>query len=379
LLKLFALVKLDSVFGFAMKSQSISDPSVNGAVITAEEAGVHYTVDTEPGIRRLRRGRGVVYMNPANRAIRDKATLQRIAALGIPPAWTDVWICPSPTGHLQATGRDSRGRKQYRYHDQWTAWRDELKYERMIEFATALPRVRRRVARDLKRRGLPREKVLAAIVRLMDRTSIRIGSEEYSRTNKSYGMATLQDRHVQIRGSEMHFKFRGKSGKMHEIGLEDKELAKIVRDCHDLPGQELFQYLDDDGNVCDVTSRDINDYLREVSGQDFTAKDFRTWAGTTIAFEVLSTSSTATSARAAKRNVLAALDCVAKKLGNTRAVCRKSYVHPALFETYMVTGAFEVVQHRNQRTGLTTIEANVAVLFRHLWRSQRSLARQGAK
>jgi DNA topoisomerase-1 len=333
-------------------------------------------VDTEPGFRRVRRGRGVSYVNTANRPIRDKATLQRITALGIPPAWTDVWICPSPTGHLQATGRDSRGRKQYRYHDRWTALRDELKYERMVEFATALPRVRRRVARDLKRSGLPREKVLAAIVRLMDRTSIRIGSEEYSRTNNSYGMATLQDRHVQIRGSEIHFKFRGKSGKMHEIGLDDKELAKIVRDCHDLPGQELFQYLDDDGNVWDVTSRDINDYLREISGQDFTAKDFRTWAGTTIAFEVLSVSATATSARAAKRNVLAALDCVAKKLGNTRAVCRKSYVHPGLLETYMITGAFEVVQHINRRLGLTSIEGNLELLFRELLRSQRTLASQ---
>jgi DNA topoisomerase-1 len=317
-----------------------------------------------------------VYLNSKNRAVRDQATLKRIAALRIPPAWTDVWICPSPTGHLQATGRDARGRKQYRYHDQWTAHRDELKYERMIEFATALPRVRRRVARDLKRSGLPREKVLAAIVRLMDRTSIRVGSEEYSRTNNSFGMATLQDRHVQIRGSEIHFKFRGKSGKMHEIGLDDKELAKIVRDCHDLPGQELFQYLDDDGNVCDVSSRDINDYLREISGQDFTAKDFRTWAGTTIAFEVLCMSTTATSARAAKRNIVAALDCVAKKLGNTRAVCRKSYVHPGLFEAYTITGAFEVVQQVNRRSGLTSIEANVAVLFRHLLRSQRVLARQ---
>jgi DNA topoisomerase-1 len=362
-----------------MKSQSSATALQNGSIDAAQEAGLHYTVDTEPGFRRVRRGRGVVYMNTANRPIRDRATLKRIAALGIPPAWTDVWICASPTGHLQATGRDARGRKQYRYHDHWTSRRDELKYERMVEFASTLPRVRRRVARDLKRSGLPREKVLAAIVRLMDRTSIRIGSEEYSRTNNSFGMATLQDRHVRIRGSEIHFKFRGKSGKMHEIGLDDKELAKIVRDCHDLPGQELFQYLDDDGNVCDVTSRDINDYLREVSGQDFTAKDFRTWAGTTIAFEVLSLSTSATSATAAKRNVLAALDCVAKKLGNTRAVCRKSYVHPGLFETYMITGAFEVVQQRNRHSGLTSIEANVAVLFKHLLRSQRTLARQAVE
>jgi DNA topoisomerase-1 len=362
-----------------MKSQSSSNTVGNGSVGVAHEVGLHYTVDSEPGIRRVHRGRGIVYLNPANRVVRDRATLERIAALRIPPAWTDVWICPSPTGHLQATGRDARGRKQYRYHDLWTTRRDELKYERMIEFATALPRVRRRVARDLKRPGLPREKVLAAIVRLMDRTSIRIGSEEYTRTNNSYGMATLQDRHVKIRGSEIHFRFRGKSGKMHEIGLDDKELAQIVRHCHDLPGQELFQYLDDDGNVCDVSSRDINDYLREISGQDFTAKDFRTWAGTTIAFEVLSLSATATSARAAKRNVLAALDCVAKKLGNTRAICRKSYVHPGLLETYMITGAFEVVQRRNRSSGLTSVEANVAILFKHLLRSQRTLVRQVSK
>ena len=353
-----------------MKKQASSPTARNGSAASAHEAGLHYAVDTEPGFHRLRRGRGFVYANGSKRVIRDRATLKRIAALRIPPAWTDVWICPSPNGHLQATGRDSRGRKQYRYHDRWTATRDELKYDRMIEFSNALPRIRRRVTRDLKRTGLPREKVLAAIVRIMDRTSIRVGNEEYMRANGSYGMATLRDRHVAIRGSQIRFCFRGKSGKTQEIELNDKRLAKIVRRCHDLPGQELFQYLDEDQQVCDVTSRDINDYVREISGKEFTAKDFRTWAGTAIAFEVLCVSVKVTSPTAAKRNILAALDCVAERLGNTRAVCRKSYVHPGLLESYLVAGSFKIEQRRSSRSGLTSTEANVALLFKRLARSE---------
>jgi DNA topoisomerase I len=353
-----------------MKMQSSSSTARNGSPASAHGAGLHYAVDTEPGFHRLRRGRGFAYANGSKRIIRDRATLNRIAALRIPPAWTDVWVCASPNGHLQGTGRDSRGRKQYRYHDCWTAKRDELKYDRMIEFSNALPRIRRRVTRDLKRTALPREKVLAAIVRIMDRTSIRVGNEEYMRANGSYGMATLRDRHVAIRGSQIRFCFRGKSGKTQEIELNDKRLAKIVRRCHDLPGQELFQYLDKDQQVCDVTSQDINDYVREISGKEFTAKDFRTWAGTAIAFEVLCVSVKVTSLVVAKRNIVAALDCVAEHLGNTRAVCRKSYVHPGLLASYLVAGSFKIEQRRSNCSGLTSTEANVALLFKRLARSE---------
>jgi DNA topoisomerase-1 len=356
-----------------MKSKKKPTPTAaprNGSAASAEEAGLHYTSDTEPGLRRVKRGKSFIYLNGSNRQVRDRATLERIEALRIPPAWTDVWICPSPTGHLQATGRDGRGRKQYRYHERWTAARDALKYDRMLDFAGSLPRIRRRIARDMRRDGLPREKVLAAIVYLMDRTSIRIGNEEYTRDNGSFGMATLRDRHVDVRGSQMRFRFRGKSGKIQEIELEDKRVAKIVRRCSDLPGQELFQYLDDSQQVCDVSSRDINDYIREISGQNFTAKDFRTWAGTAIAFEVLSVRVEVKSQSAAKRNVLAALDCVAQRLGNTRAVCRKSYVHPGLLEAYLVWGSFKVEMRNVNRSGLTSIEASLARLFRRLAHSE---------
>jgi DNA topoisomerase I len=353
-----------------MKKQASSQNALIGSPASAHEAGLHYAADTEPGFHRLRRGRGFAYANGSKHVIRDLVTLKRIAALRIPPAWTDVWICRSPNGHLQGTGRDSRGRKQYRYHDRWTATRDELKYDRMIEFSSALPRIRRRVTRDLKRTGLPREKVLAAIVRIMDRTSIRVGNEEYRRANGSYGMATLRDRHVAIRGSHIHFRFRGKSGKTQDIELDDRRLAKIVRRCHDLPGQKLFQYLDEDEQVCDVTSHDINDYVREISGKEFTAKDFRTWAGTAIAFEVLCVSVKVTSLTVAKHNIVAALDCVAERLGNTRAVCRKSYVHPGLLESYLVGGFFKIERRRSRRSGLTSTEANVALLFKRLARSE---------
>jgi DNA topoisomerase I len=336
---------------------------------SAKEARLSYVSDSEPGIRRVKAGRVFGYRNADGGRVEDPKTLERIRALVIPPAWTDVWISRSANGHIQATGRDARGRKQYRYHERWTATRDVLKYDRMIEFSNALPRIRRRIVRDLKRRGLPREKVLAAIVRIMDRTSIRVGNEEYRRANGSYGMATLRDRHVAIRGSNIHFCFRGKSGKTQDIELNDKRLAKIVRRCHDLPGQELFQYLDEDQQVCDVTSHDINDYVREISGKEFTAKDFRTWAGTAIAFEVLCVSVKVTSLTVAKRNIVAALDSVAEHLGNTRAVCRKSYVHPGLLESYLVGGSFKIERRRSSRSGLTSTEANVALLFKRLARS----------
>jgi DNA topoisomerase I len=307
-----------------------------------------------------------VYFDTRRRAIHDLAVLQRIHELRIPPAWTNVWICPSPNGHLQATGRDARGRKQYRYHSNWDTARDSLKYDRVILFAKNLPRIRRRIARDLKRPGLPREKVLAAMLRLMDRTAIRVGNEEYARANHSYGLTTLQDHHARIRGSDIQLRFRGKSGKVQDILLSDKRLAKIVRSCQELPGQDLFQYLDESGAVCDVTSRDVNDYLRHIGGHDFTAKDFRTWAGNTIAVDALVMRVGASSIASAKRNINAALDCVASQLGNTRAVCRKSYVHPGVLEAYLLGKLEKLPQRVGGRPGLTAIEVNVVVLLERL-------------
>ncbi len=269
------------------------------------------------------------------RPVRDPATLARIRSLAIPPAWNDVWICPSPDGHLQATGRDARGRKQYRYHPRWRALRDDTKYARMIDFARALPKIRRRTRRDLKRRGMPREKVLAAVVRLLESTLIRVGNDEYARDNHSYGLTTIRNHHAAVRGSKVHFDFRGKSGVEHEIDIDDPRLAKVVRRCQDLPGQELFAYEGDDGQVHDVGSSDVNDYLREMTGQDFTAKDFRTWAGTALAAQALREFEDFDSQAAAKRNITRAIEHVAQRLGNTKTVCRKCYIHPAIFDAYL--------------------------------------------
>jgi DNA topoisomerase I len=329
----------------------------------ARAAGLDYSCEHQRGIHRYRHGKGFIYRNGSNRPIRDVATLQRIYELKIPPAWTDVWICPSPRGHLQATGRDARRRKQYRYHSRWTKARDDQKYRRLIEFAHALPRIRRRVARDLALMGLPQEKVLATIVRLMDRTQERVGNDEYARANGSYGLTTLEDRHVDIQGSKVHFRFRGKSGVVRDIELHDKRLAKIVRECRDLKGQELFQYRDEQGQVHDVNSRHVNDYLRSIVGGDFTAKDFRTWAGTLLAVTSLRDCLRFESEAAAKRNVVAALDDVAQELGNTRAVCRKSYVHPGVLEAY-VEGRLTPARHRSlPRRGFSVHESDVLQLL----------------
>jgi DNA topoisomerase I len=327
---------------------------------------LEYSTDESPGFRRRKQGRSFVYFDNKRRVIRDLAVLQRIHELRIPPAWTNVWICPSPKGHLQATGRDARGRKQYRYHSSWDVARDALKFDRVILFAKNLPRIRRRIARDIKRPGLPREKVLAAMLRLMDRTSIRVGNEEYARTNHSYGLTTLEDRHARFHGSDIQLRFRGKSGKVQNILLSDKRLAKIMRSCQELHGQELFQYLDESGAVCDVTSRDVNDYLRQIGGHDFTAKDFRTWAGTTIAVDALILRVGASSIASAKRNINAALDCVASQLGNTRAVCRKSYVHPGVLEAYSLGQLEKLIRRASGPPGLTAIEVNVVVLLERL-------------
>jgi DNA topoisomerase-1 len=301
---------------------------------SAKAAGLQYVCDDRPGIRREMAALGFRYLSARGKVIRKPAELKRIRALAIPPAWTDVWICPDARGHLQATGRDARGRKQYRYHARWRTCRDETKFDRMQAFAAALPGIRARIARDLAANGLSREKVLAGVVALLEKTLIRVGNDEYARTNRSFGLTTLRDHHVQIRGSAMRFRFRGKSGKNHEIGLNDRRLARVVRQCRDLPGQELFQYLDDEGRRRDVTSTDVNNYLKEITGENFTAKDFRTWFGTVLACTALTECEEAASRAAAKRNVLRAIEAVAGVLGNTRSVCRKSYIHPAVLDAY---------------------------------------------
>jgi DNA topoisomerase-1 len=301
----------------------------------ARDAGLRYSTDDRPGIGRRRAGRGFTYTGPDGKRITDEETLARIRRLAIPPAWTDVWICPWPNGHIQATGRDARGRKQHRYHARWHEKRDESKFDRMIAFAGALGTIRERCDADLAKPGLPREKVLAAVVRLLELTLIRVGNDEYARLNKSFGLTTLRDRHARIEGTKVGFRFRGKSGLEHEVGIRDRRLAGVVRRCQELPGQELFQYLDDEGVVRDVSSDDVNAYLREVSGGDFTAKDFRTWAGTVMAYRALRALEPAASATAARKNVVAAMRETAGALGNTPAVARKSYVHPAVVEAYM--------------------------------------------
>lgn len=309
--------------------------AVPGPPESAEAAGLRYVSDTMPGIRRRRVGKGFRYVGPDGRALTDRKELARIRSLAIPPAYEDVWICPSPHGHIQATGRDARGRKQYRYHPQWRAVRDETKYGRMIAFSEVLPRIRQRVDRDLGLPGLTREKVLATVVRLLECTGIRVGNDEYARSNRSYGLTTLRDQHVEISGSTLRFQFRGKSGKAHAVALSDRRLARIVQRCQALPGAELFQYVDQHGEPQTIGSGDVNDYLREISGQEFTAKDFRTWAGTILAVAALRELGPVDTEREAKSAVLQAIDRVAEQLNNTRAVCRKYYVHPAVFETYL--------------------------------------------
>lgn len=294
-----------------------------------------YTTDRTPGITRERRGRGFAYRRPDGRLVADASDLQRIRSLAIPPAWTDVWISVRPTGHLQATGRDARGRKQHRYHQRWTAVRDEVKYSRMLEFARALPGMRRQTDADLAQQGVPQQKVLATVVKLLERTLIRVGNDEYARDNRSYGLTTLQDRHAKVTASGVRFRFRGKSGKTHDISIRDARLARIVKRCQDLPGRELFQYVDDRGRVRDITSTDVNRYLRSAMGRAFTAKDFRTWAGTVLAARALDDINRTTAGRPANRHVVRAVDEVSEVLGNTRSVCRKCYVHPVVIDAYL--------------------------------------------
>lgn len=301
----------------------------------ARQTGLRYVSDDVPGIARVPRQNGFRYVDAEGCAIEDEATLERIGSLAIPPAWTDVWICPWDNGHIQATGRDAKRRKQYRYHPRWRSVRDEVKYERMVSFGKALPLIRRRVEEALKQPGLPREKVLATVIHLLQVTMMRIGNEEYARQNKSFGLTTLRDRHVRIDGSEVGFRFRGKSGVQHAVGIDDPRIARIIRRMRDLPGQELFQYVDDEGCPRSVGSADVNEYLRDLTGADYTAKDFRTWSGTVLAALALQEYEKFDSDAQAKKNVVRAIESVAERLGNTPSICRKCYVHPTVIDAYL--------------------------------------------
>ncbi len=332
-----------------MKRETFATPAPSDAPATARKVGLRYVNDSMAGIRREQRGGQPAYLGPDGALVDDDKTLARIRALVIPPAWTDVWICKTENGHLQATGRDARGRKQYRYHARWRSVRDEVKYERMINFGKALPDIRRKVDAALKLPGLPREKVLATVVYLLQATMMRIGNEEYARTNKSFGLTTLRTRHVKVEGGAVAFRFRGKSGVFHDITLEDKRLARVIQRIRDLPGQELFQYVDADGARHAIDSADVNEYLREISGEDYSAKDFRTWSGTVLAALALNAFEEFDSETQARKNIVRAIESVAERLGNTPSICRKCYVHPAVIESYLDGSMLEALRARTEQ------------------------------
>jgi DNA topoisomerase I len=347
-------------------TEAIVDPKE-----AAEVAGLTYVDTQKSGIRRLRSGTGFRYVGTAGKKVTDRATLARIKSLAIPPAWTDVEISPTANGHIQATGRDAKGRKQYRYHPRFREVRDSTKYHHMLAFAESLPDIRRRVRQHLALRGLPREKVLATVVELLESTLIRVGSDEYARTNKSYGLTTLKNRHVEADGSALRFNFKGKSGKVWRVAVRDRRIAKVIRACQELPGQELFQYVDEAGAIVDVTSADVNAYLREISGEDITAKDFRTWHGTVLAAMALHEFEKFDSDARAKRNVREAIQRVAARLGNTPTICRKCYVHPEIISTY-VEGSFLIdvkerveTELREELADLNPEEVAVLALLRN--------------
>ena len=304
----------------------------------AETAGLLYVSDEEPGIRRRKSGKGFTYTKPDGKKVEDKATLDRIKSLAIPPAYTDVWICAKANGHIQATGRDAKGRKQYRYHPAFREVRESTKYEHMLEFAKGLPAIRKSIDEHMSLRGLPREKVLATVVHLLENTLIRVGNSDYVKQNKSYGLTTLRDPHVKVEGGELRFHFKGKSGKTWNLQVKDRRIAKIVKACQDLPGQDLFQYLDENGERQSVTSADVNAYLKEITGRDITAKDFRTWAGTVLAALALAEFEEFDNQAKAKKNIRAAIEKVSSRLGNTPSICRKCYVHPEVFSSYLDGG-----------------------------------------
>jgi DNA topoisomerase-1 len=322
-----------------MEQENIKDP-----VASARAAGLRYVTDAMPGYRREKQGEEFVYFAPDGQQVTDEAELTRIKKLGIPPAYTDVWICPRPNGHLQATGRDARGRKQYRYHPRWREVRDENKYDRMLAFGAALPAIRTQVDKDLGLPGLSRRKVVATVIRLLETTLIRVGNIEYAKSNKSFGLTTMRDRHVQVKGETINFSFRGKSKKDWSLSIRDRRLARIVKNCRDLPGYELFQYLDEDGKRQTIDSSDVNEYLREITAQDFSAKDFRTWAGTVLAALALQEFASFDKETEAKKNVVSAIKSVSERLGNTPSICRKCYVHPAVIDAYLEGTMLESLQ-----------------------------------
>jgi DNA topoisomerase-1 len=337
---------------------------------SAESVGLRYVSDEQPGIRRKNKGKGFIYISIDGTSVRDKRALQRIRAIVIPPAWTDVWICPSANGHIQATGRDARGRKQYRYHPAFRELRESSKYAHVMAFADALPGIRTRVREHMALRGLPREKVLATVIHLLETTLIRVGNDEYERQNDSYGLTTLKNRHVAVNGTELRFQFKGKGGKKWSVSLRDRRVAKVIRACQELPGQELLQYIDEQGEYRDVSSADVNAYLREISGADFTAKDFRTWGGTVLAALALKEIEAFDSAAKAKKNIRLAIEKVASRLANTPTICRKCYIHPTLINSYLEGSlALEIKaeaeqQLRDEITGLTPEEAAVLASLR---------------
>ena len=339
-------------------------------IASAKAAHCRYVDDSGPGICRLKSGKGFRFVGVDGKTVRDKETIRRARSLVIPPAWTNVWICPDADGHIQATGRDARGRKQYRYHPRFREIREETKYERMMAFAEALPGIRAKVDEDLSLHGLPRDKILATIVRLLEITLIRVGNEEYARENGSFGLTTMRTRHVDITSSSVAFHFRGKSGKEHKVKVQDRRVARILDRCSDLPGEVLFQYIDDDGERHSVESSDVNDYLRRVSGAEFTAKDFRTWAGTVLAAQALKELASFDTKAAAKKNIVEAVKSVSGRLGNTPTVCRKCYVHPQIFDAYLDGHLVETLKQRAEHelrenlSALSSEEAAVLMLLR---------------
>jgi DNA topoisomerase-1 len=316
----------------ARSSDHVPSPDIRKAL---KESHLTYVLDESPGISRVRNGHGFTYRSASGRTIHQEATLDRIRKLAIPPAWEDVWISPKPRGHIQAVGRDARGRKQYKYHAEWRIARDHSKYHHVIDFARALPKIRQVTSRHLRKKGLPREKVLAAVVQVMEKTLIRVGNDEYAKANHSFGLTTLRNRHAKVRAKKVTFVFHGKSGVEHEIDLKDPKLAAIVRKCQHLPNHDLFNYVDPEGTVHDITSTDVNEYLKQITGKPFTAKDFRTWAGTVLAAKALTEMEAGGTNKTIKRNMIAAIETVAERLGNTKAVCRKCYIHPAVLEAYI--------------------------------------------
>jgi DNA topoisomerase I len=351
--------------GVVLEEANIIDPKD-----AAESVGLRHVSDEQPGIRRKKSGNGFSYSNPGGTAIADKQVLRRIRSIVVPPAWSDVWICRTANGHIQATGRDAKGRKQYRYHPAFREVRESTKYEHMMAFAHALPGIRAKVGEHMTQRGLPREKVLATVVHLLETTLIRIGNDDYAKQNDSYGLTTLKNRHVAIDGTQLRFQFKGKSGKKWSVTIRDRRVAKVIKACQELPGQELLQYIDESGDCQDVTSADVNAYLQEITGTDITAKDFRTWAGTVLAALALRELEGFDSAAKAKKNIRIAVERVASRLGNTPTICRKCYIHPELISSYLEGSLLLEIKSeaeselRDKIAGLTPEEAAVLATLR---------------